>query len=232
MRAEDKELEGPELEREQRLEEENNLREQDELPVLAGEEVADLELGHRGRLFDALQLILAREQINISLLQLPQRETHALEFLQTAVSGRDVHLGDFVYAEDRRALLEQALAVLQQNLTHGSPSELAELQSKYDALTEDIAELRDTLLDLEDAQDDMIEEHARQKLEEASEGDEPEEGDEPAGDVEPGFVEAARSSLVGPERPEPAKPPSTLSGEPAVERAEHVSTLGDDEGAR
>ena len=104
MRAEDKQLEGPELERAQRLE--TGIEQgHEELPVLAGEEVHDAELAHRGRLFDAIQLILSRGQLNVSLLHLPQREAHALEFLQTAVTGRDVNLGKFVYAEDRSAML-------------------------------------------------------------------------------------------------------------------------------
>src|SRR5512138_1346054 len=161
MRLEDKELEGPDLERAQRLEVLEQTAEKDrELPEQATEQVVDVELEHRSRLFDALQLLLAGGELDIALLYLPARETLALEALQAAVHGRD-SLGQFVYAEDRAALLEQALAVLQQNLTHGSASELAALHAKYDELTDELATIRESLLDLEDAQDELLEHHER-----------------------------------------------------------------------
>lgn len=245
MRAEEKELEGPELERAQRLETDVEQG-HEELPVLASEEVQDLELAHRGRLFDALQLILARGELNVGLLNLPQRETRALEFLQTAVTGRDVNLGKFVYAEDRSAMLEQALAVLQQNLTHGSSAELAELHGKFDALTSQVAELRDELVNLEEAQDDLIE-HREQPKAQVDDSDdvkppEPVELDESV----TGFIasalqalasitkldetvgESARpSSLEGPERPAKPEFASTLAGPERAEPEQPPSSLGD-----
>jgi hypothetical protein len=160
VRAEEKQLEGPELEQavttERQIESEE--RQEEELPQLAGEEVRDAELQHRSRLFDALRLIVEGEQLTVSLLGLPQRETHALEALQTAVNGRDVHMNGFVFAEDRKVLLEQALAVLQANLTFGDSAELAELHGRYDSLVERIGALREELTNLEDAQDDLIDE--------------------------------------------------------------------------
>src|SRR5262249_19810303 len=114
MQLEDKELEGPELEREQRLEVLEQPREEVELPVLVGVEARDIELLHRGRLFEAMQAILAENELNIAALYMPRRETEALEFLQAAVLGKD-SLGRFVFAEDRASMLEQALAVLQEN---------------------------------------------------------------------------------------------------------------------
>ncbi|HEY5938674.1 MAG TPA: hypothetical protein VIU61_28680, partial [Kofleriaceae bacterium] len=164
MRAEEKELEGPELEREVGLEVEEAKEEEEEMPILAAEEVVDAELLHKGRLFDALQLILADEELNISLLYLPQREANALEFLQAAVTGQD-SMGEFVFAEDRGVLLEQALAVLQANLTQGDQAQLAELHAKFDQLSERVGTLRAELLSLEDAQDDLFDEK-RQYLEE------------------------------------------------------------------
>ncbi len=147
MRIEDKELEGPDLEREERLEEETSAQhaeeEEEELPVMGGgEELRDVELDHRSRLFEALRLILAEEEVTVSLLYLPQRETHALEALQAAVSGQD-SVGEFVFAEDRRSLLEQALAVLQQNVTYGEPEQIAELHGKFDELSGRLAEIRE-----------------------------------------------------------------------------------------
>ncbi len=217
MRVEDKELEGPELERAHRLEVEDARRGEEELPVFAGEEVQDLELEHRGRLLDAIQRIMRGEQLTLSQLQLPQRATFALEFLQTAASGRD-GLGEFVYAEDRRALLEQALAVLQQNLTHGSSPALAELHARFDNLTSQVGELRGELLKLEDAQDDLFEQRdAPSKAVAADETD----GDadaEPANDLARESV-TARSTLEGPERPAVEKPASTVyEPEPTAQR--------------
>ena len=236
MRAEEKELEGPDLERAQGLKTEIEQGE-DELPVLASEEVHDAELAHRGRLFDAIRLILAREQVTVSLLQLPQRETHALEFLQTAVSGRDVHLGRFVYAEDRGSMLEQALAVLQQNLTHGSPAELAELHGKFDGMSSQIAELRAELHNLDEAQDDQFEQRHHEATSTATEAaDKPELDESVTGFIASALealagvagIDAAGmrvSTLGGSERPEKPRAPTTLAGAEPVAVAKPASSL-------
>ena len=84
------------------------------------------------------------------------REALALEALQSAVTGRDRSMNTFMFAEDRKSLLEQALSVLQQNLTRGDSETLSALHAKYDELTENVANLREELLGLEDAQDDLI----------------------------------------------------------------------------
>ncbi len=224
MRVEDKALEGLELERAQRLEVEDAKQAEAELPVLAGEEVRDLELEHRGRLFAAIQRILAREQLTVSLLHLPQREANALEFLQSAVTGRSVNLGEFIYAEDRSAMLEQALAVLQQNLTHGSSAELAALHAKFEALTSQVSELRGQLHDLEDAQDDLIEQKARPEKAETDASDDPDHDDADEQVTEPeaddslsGFIASALHALA------------TVGGDAAaeIERPRPRSTLFD-----
>jgi hypothetical protein len=159
VRAEDKELEGPDLEREQRVEASHREEhEQEELPVDVTETVRDASFEQRSRIMDALQLILAGEKVNISLFYLPQREALALETLQTAATGTDT-MGEFVFAEDRRGLLEQALAVLQQNIVYGEPSQLTELQSKFDAMSNQVGELRDKLANLEDSQEERDEFH-------------------------------------------------------------------------
>lgn len=213
MRAEEKELEGPELERDMRVEAgRQEEHEEEELPIQAGEEARDIAMDHRSRLFDALQLILARQEVNVSLLYLPQREALALETLQAAVTGKDT-MGEFVFAEDRRVLLEQALAVLQQNLTYGEPAQLAELHAKFDALTNNVAELRAELTNLEDAQEELIEGRDRGMEIDGDRDDKP----------KPGKPEDA--SLTGPDRPEPAKPPSTLSGPERPAPAKAPSTL-------
>jgi len=230
----EKHLEGAELDRELRQEE----RKDDELPVVT-EELIDLELAHRGRVVDALQLILANEELAVSRLGLPQREERALAALQAAVAGRDPTMGTFVYAEDRQRLLEQALAVLQQNLA---------IDERYGNLAERVSMLRHTLSHLEEAQDELIDERREPVLVKPVEDAEPEEsltefiasalfalaelphqstldGPEP-------IVEKPDSSLDGPERviEKPAsdlagperrfeKPASSLDGpEPAVEK--------------
>lgn len=251
MRLEDKELEGPDLEREQGLEKlEDETHENDkELPEHAGTELIDASLAHRERMFDALQLILAREDVSVPMLYLPQREALALEALQAAVTGRDRSMNTFLFAEDRKSLLEQALSVLQQNLTHGDPAALAALHAKYDEMTENVAALREELLGLEDAQDDLIE---QKRSDDKAKGDAPETED--ADESVTGFIASAlnalaqvaldhpqefQSTLSGEERPEVVKGPSTLDGPEVViedkptslsgaelpERAAHVSLL-------
>jgi hypothetical protein len=149
------------------------------------------------------------------MLYLPQRETRALEALQAAVTGHD-SVGEFVFADDRRALLEQALAVLQQNVTHGEPEQLAELHAKFDELTAQVGELRARLLSLEDAQEDILEDKVRWVAEAAADGD-----DKPK--PKPGPPEDA--ALEGPERPAPPKPASTLEGPERPAEPEPPSSL-------
>jgi hypothetical protein len=219
MQLEDKQLEGPELEREQQLEtlEEGEAKET-ELPVLAGVEVRDAELLHRGRLFDAMQAILAGNELGIGKLYLPQRETEALEFLQAAMTGRD-SLGRFVFAEDRATLLEQALAVLQENLTHGDAEQLATLETRYAEMTEHVAVLREQLDSLEEAQDDEGF-FFHKDVEGGAQADEP--PDEPETDAKP---EPLADYLRAPELPDRPAHVSTLDGPAVQERTPHVTTL-------
>lgn len=210
MRAEDKELEGPDLEREQRVESSRReAHEEEELPEVVGEEMQDVSFDHRSRLFDALRLVLAGEEVNLTLLYLPQRETHALEALQAAVTGSD-SMGEFVFAEDRRGLLEQALAVLQQNLTYGEPSQLAELQSKFDSMTAQVGALRERLVDLEDAQEEIDEFHnaAREKRGDADGDKDDKPDDKPAPDD--GLAAFVSTLTDGPEIEQAPKPRSSL----------------------
>jgi hypothetical protein len=229
VRAEDRELEGPELEREEATRD-AAAHEQEELPAIGGEELRDVELAHRSTLFDAIRLVLAGENVTVSLLYLPQRETHALEALQAAVTGQD-SVGEFVFAEDRKALLEQALAVLQQNVTHGDPAQLAALHAKFDELTEHVSELRERLVNLEDAQDDLFDEKRQYGGEETA--DAPDRDDKPAAAPEDASLHGperpaappAPSTLEGPERPAAPPAPSTLHGPERPEAPPAPSTL-------
>lgn len=220
MDKEDKEIEGPDLAREQQWEEAQVERhEEEELPEAVTDTVRDVSFEMRSRMFDALRLILAGEQVNVTLFYLPQREAHALEALQAAVTGND-SMGEFVYAEDRKALLEQSLAVLQQNLTYGDTAQIAELQSKFDAMSAQVGELRDQLSIKEDAQEDLEEWHNARMLEHVGEAGDRDDKPKPDADVstlagEERPVAVWKSALAegGPEAQHPAKP-STLAGEP------------------
>lgn len=229
MEKADKELEGPNLAREQEWEAGREAHEVEELPESVGEEVRDTGFDHRSRLFDALRLILAGEQVNVTLFYLPQREAHALEALQAAVEGTD-SMGEFVFAEDRRALLEQSLAVLQQNLTYGEPSQLAELQSKFDAMSAQVGELREELVNLDDAQEELDDWHQAHKRDQvAGEGDQGDKDDKPGKPEEPkadaGLVDFIAEALIAMAEVSPTKA-STLAGEERPVAA-HASSLID-----
>ena len=231
MQAVDKQLEGPELEHERLEAAQSSRKHEDEMPTFAGEQVVAAEHVSPTRLLDAVRTILAREQVQIRSLGFPRSEQRALEFLRAAVTGHDTNLDTFLYAEDRRVMLEQALAVLQQNITHGSTEELAKLHAKYGEMSAQLATLRHELSSLEDAQDELIVQDVEAEMVESDADDKPEDVD--PNDPVAGFLasalqalrslanaaaatptdEAARaSSLLGPDRPAAPAPPSTLSG--------------------
>lgn len=237
MRAQDKHLEGPEFERERVESPESARQREDELPTFADEQVVDTALSP-ARLFDAIRTLLAGEHLDLATLGFPPREHRALDFLSTAITGRD-GLGTFVYAEDRHAMLEQALAVLQQNITHGAPEDLAKLHAKYREMTSQLAQLREDLTSLEDAQDELIVHDVTAEHVESDSDDEPDPDElvtDPAHPID-GFVAAAlqalraiarsrepgpigpigptsepSSSLLGPELPAGPAVRSTLTG--------------------
>lgn len=207
MRAEEKEIDGPDLERAERQQETLLAEHQEEeaLPEMAGEGARDIEHEAGGRLVDAIRMILDRDALVVAQLGLPARETAALEALQAAVNGRSTGVDSFVYAEDRRSLLEQALAVLQPNLTNGSSAELAELQGGIESLTKRVTALRVQLSSLKDAQEELI------------------------GPERERFVETATDTADKP-KPKPSdpdapRPPSTLAGGPEAKREERPSAL-------
>jgi hypothetical protein len=222
VRAEEKELEGPDLEREQRVEaSRREAHEEEQLPEDVTEAVTSTELDHRSRLFDALQLILANEPLNLTLLYLPKRETQALEALQAAVQGSD-SMGEFVFAEDRKGLLEQALAVLQQNLTYGDPAQLATLQSKFDSMTQQVGELRAHLVNLEDAQEEIDEFHNAAREMRLGDGDK-DDDEKPKPKEDGGLVDFIAEALFAMAEVSPSKT-STLAGEErVVEKPKHSS---------
>jgi hypothetical protein len=123
-----------------------------------------------------------------------------------------------VFAADRRSMLEQALAVLQPNLSNGEQSQLAELRTNLDLVTKRVAVLRERLMHLEDAQDELMEGHHDSTVKAATTkpGDKPSDPDAPR----------PASTLAGP-GPEvkPEAKATTLSSGPEAKREDRPTTL-------
>ncbi|MEP6862806.1 MAG: hypothetical protein ABJE66_19425 [Deltaproteobacteria bacterium] len=236
MRFEDKDVDGPELDRE-KGQRESDLVQEDEEEVDAIRIDDVLAQQHESSLLAAMREILEHRHVVINDLALPQKELRALEALKAAVTGRDGELSQFVYASDRRDLLEQALAVLQ-------PRVMSELTRPFQDLVQRIGSLRHDLKDLEDAQDELLEANQEVGLDKADTdtADKPKpaakpddmslDGPErklpkPASNLdgpEPKIVKPP-TSLTGERKDEP-KLPSTLDGPPLKEDPPHETTVG------
>jgi hypothetical protein len=212
LRQEAKEVDGPDIEQAEERRRQNELvaEDEEELYDLDGKPEFERDRDRTSVIAGAMHKILEREHLVVNDLELDQRELRALEALKTAVEGRDASINGFVYAEDRRALLEQALAVLQPDIASleqvgGTP---------FEDLVKDVAELRGALENLEDAQEE-IEPH---KLH-AGKGEAPDTDDKPKPDDD--------ASLDGPERVI-EKPKSSLrEGSAVEEKKPQPTTLGD-----
>jgi hypothetical protein len=169
----------------------------------------------RAQLLGALRMVLDRERLDISQLRMPPRESRALEALRSAVEGKDER-NEFIYASDRRDLLERALGVLQPDLMHTDRETARELHAQFADLTERVALLRDELGDLEDAQDELLEPHEKAALEALAAGDKPAPKPPAKPPTVPSDPEAAKppTSLTGPDVPEKKPVPTTLTGGP------------------
>ena len=206
MRAtEDRELEGFESEqaRESGLEREH----EEEMPEARQDQTID---AHReGRAIDAMRDILEHRQVIVNDLKLPKRQLDALEALKAAVDGRDGELHQFVYASDRRTMLEQALAVLQ-------PELVRDVDAVFADLVERVGLLRVDLVALEDAQDELHEtlHHHEQAETETSDKPAQDPGDTRL-DGPARSVQKPPTSLTGPDLKPPPPQPTTLL-EPAI----------------
>ena len=217
MRAEEKEVDGPDLERHERLtESELDKGDDEELPELLVEQERELVRTERGGLLVAVEAILAHDHVVVDELQLPAHELRALDALKAAVDGRDAKLHQFVFASDRRDMLEQALAVLQPNLAHDDAS--------YTLLVHRVAMLRHELTELEDSQDELLDHSQKDELA-AAQPKPPPPVDAPA-EVDPDAPKPA-STLYGPDEVQAPKQASTLGGPELREEAKPVSSLGD-----
>jgi hypothetical protein len=209
LRQEDKQVDGPEIEQAEERKRETELVEEkdDELYDLDGQPERTVDQEKSSSVLAAMKAILAGEQIVINDLKLDKRHQLALEALKTAVEGKDQELSQFVYAEDRRTLLEQALAVLQPELTS-----IDQLGQPFEDLLKNVMQLRDKLNVLEDSEEELVEGrfHDAPKAETDSD-DKPDDDDKPKKKDEDDD-----SSLTGPERKLPVKPRTTLGDEADV----------------
>lgn len=218
MRAEEKQVEGHAVEREVGLEQ---SPEQQELPEIGGEELRDVERADGSTLVDAMRQILGNNPLSVDKLALPARELKALDALQKAVTGKsDTQM--FLFAEDRKSMLEQALAVLQPNLTaSGKSSELAEMSDSLEQMTKRVASLRQKLTNLSDAQDELMADEKDRFLAAAA----AETDDKPAKPPDPDAPRPA-STVKGPgPEVEWKEKPITVDKGPEAKREEHPSTL-------
>jgi len=223
LRQEEKEVDGYELEQAEERKRENELIEEDEeeLHDLDGKPESEREQERTTIVGGAMHKILEREHIVINNLELSKRELRALEALKTAVDGRDQERNGFVFAEDRRALLEQALAVLQPDL-----ASLGKIGgTAYETLVKDVAKLRGQLDNLEDAQEEIEHEHVEVKGEASDTDDKPKPDDDQSLTGPEREIARPPSSLTGPERKEEPKSPSSLTGPERKEEPKQASSL-------
>jgi hypothetical protein len=181
----------------------------DSLPTPVVEAIQEASRQQRTQLLGAIRMILGHERLDIGELRMPPRETQALEALQVAVDGKSSHLYQFVYASDRRDLLERALGVLQPDLTRTDDKTARELQAQLDDLSQRLADLRHRLSSLEDSQDELMRHHEAAEIV-AAPGDKP----KPKPPTTPSDPDAPRppTTLTGPELPAARPAPSTLTG--------------------
>lgn len=222
MRVEDKQVEGNAVEHELAQAE---TQEEQELPEIGGEELRDVEHADGTALVDAMRQILANNPLSIDKLALPARELKALDALQKAVTGKsDTQM--FLFAEDRKSMLEQALAVLQPNLTsHGERAELHEMSDSLGQLTKRVATLRHKLTNLGDAQDELMADEKDRFLAAAvaESADKPET--KPAKPSDPDAPRPA-STVTGPgPEVEWTEKTITIDKGPEAKREDHASTL-------
>ena len=214
MRYEDREVAGVEADREIDQERQNELElgDEDKVPEIVPLEV--LDDARELRIVEAMRSIFQHRAIVINDLLLPKRELDALEALKAAVEGKDGQLSRFVFASDRKELLEQSLAVLQPAIAAHTPL--------FADMIEHIGELRSDLRGREDAQDELIAPTKAAPVVAHTDTDDDQSLDGP----ERKFPEAKTTLSDGPEvKPETRK--SSLSDGPAVDDTPAKSTLAD-----
>lgn len=213
MRAEEKEVADHELARETRTEQAREEESGEQLPEI--ELTTDLAAVHQSEIIAMIRAMFAGDEINFSDFSLPDREHSALVFLQAAVTGKDPRYHNFTFADDRRDMLEQALAVIEPILG----DRVIELED----ITRQVSDLRERLTNLEDAQDELMLDDHSQKQATVDVGDTPIPLD---GDPLPAVAKPP-SSLTGKDLPEGKKPPTSLTGPELPAAKKKKSTLDD-----
>ena len=215
MRYEDREVGGVKADREIDQERNNELEREDdhEVPAIVPLEVLDDQ--RELRVVEAIRSILQNRALVINDLALPKRELDALEALKAAVEAKDGQHARFVFASDRKDLLEQSLAVLQ-------PA-IAQHTTMFGDMIERIADLRQSLRGREDAQDELIaQQPAITRVASGTDSDDDQSLDGPERDL----AKPESSLSKGPDvKPEPAT--STLADGPAVDEPPAKSMLAD-----
>lgn len=128
---------------------------------------------------EAVRAMLAGEQVELDkMTDLSDQEREALEYLRHVISGRDGR-NEFIFAEDRLEGLNQVLAQLQPLLSVGGAHQI--LHDSLGEIVDAFADLRERLVVLEDAQEELFHEPEKKK---PGEGDDDEDGgdDEAEGD--------------------------------------------------
>ncbi|HSR97255.1 MAG TPA: hypothetical protein VLM79_09405 [Kofleriaceae bacterium] len=224
---------------------------EEELPAPVVEAMEEASLKIRADLLGAVRMILDGQEVQLSSLDLPELEMEGLIALQVAVEGKSHDLSQFVYASDRRDLLERALGVLQPEFSRSDDGAAREMRAQLDDMVTRVGELRERLLDLEDAQDELIEARAKDGMEAATDtSDKPKpkpsdpDAPRPATTLTgPDLPEAKpltttltgpdlpapkplATTLTGPDLPEAKSPATTLTGPDLPEAERPASTLG------
>lgn len=226
------------LEKEEREEEHAHADFEEEVPAQAA--------GHFEHMMRLLGAVFREEQVQLDDVEgISDHERGAIEVLQEVVRGKDLRSERIVYAEQRLEMLNHVLAVLQPTLAMALTPDLVGLRDQYDALVEEVTDLRDRLEKLDSAQEELFEQD-RERFEEAPDTDDDDKPDddaaaaaaEPDPEKKKGlldFFRRKKDKPIGGPPTEPADPdaprPSTLTGkpgEPAVEKKPTRSTLGDD----
>ena len=225
MQLADKLVDGLEAAHEEsRQREDVEERGEDQLPAPIAEAMKDAAEELRNQLLGAVRMILDGQHLNVAMLKIAERERLALEALQVAVSGKSSDIGQFVYASDRRDILERALGVLQPDLLHASAAIEGALSAQFSDLGTRVADLRESLSDLEDAQDELLD--GEQKAAQAKGDGEGDKGDKPKPPSDPDAPRPPSSLNAGGPEAVPVDAPSTLSkGEPEAVLEDAPSTL-------
>jgi len=183
------------------------------------EQRPDLAAEHFRSVFTAVSAIFRGATVDLDTLTagLSADERAAIAMLHEAIEGRDPNTQQLVYAEQRLAMLNQVLAVLQPTLAQALAPALDDLRGEYDVLVEEVHTLRDRLENLDSAQEEIFEQDRKKEEEEGKPEPPPEdEGKpgEPAEEAEPEAetdAEDQPSTLYGDDEEAAVEPPVTKS---------------------